>query len=236
MKLKEIMLNTPHNNEEAIDIIGDNHIFNSINTPLVPNAFDMSDENKISAIAKHFEKIMEIMGLDLGDDSLKGTPLRVAKMYINEIFSGLNPDNKPSVSTFDNTYKYQQMLVEKNIVFYSNCEHHFVPFFGHAHIGYISSGRVVGLSKLNRLVQYYAKRPQVQERLTMQVGEELKKSLNTDDVAIIMEAKHMCVASRGIKDTDSTTITSFYSGKFAEDKYKDEFLKYLNMNDLSKYY
>jgi GTP cyclohydrolase I len=157
---------------------------------------------------------MDVMGLDLTDDSLKGTPKRVAKMYIDEIFSGLNPANKPKVALFDNKYQYNQMLVEKNITFYSNCEHHFVPIIGKAHVAYMSSGKVIGLSKLNRIVQYYAKRPQVQERLTNQIAEELKGILETEDVAVIIDAKHLCVSSRGIKDDTSSTVTSYFGGKF----------------------
>ncbi|MCL4129525.1 UNVERIFIED_CONTAM: hypothetical protein GTU68_060755 [Idotea baltica] len=157
---------------------------------------------------------MDVMGLDLNDDSLQGTPKRVAKMYIDEIFSGLNPANKPKVALFDNKYQYNQMLVEKNITFYSNCEHHFVPIIGKAHVAYISSGKVIGLSKLNRIVQYYAKRPQVQERLTNQIAEELKAILDTEDVAVIIDAKHLCVSSRGIKDDTSSTVTSYFGGKF----------------------
>ncbi len=240
MKQNEIMLNTPLNGKNGHhveeDIIGDNHVLTNVNTPLLPSAFEKTDEEKIEIITKHMEGIMQTLGLDLSDDSLNGTPKRVAKMYVNEVFSGLNPANKPGVSTFENRYNYNQMLVEKNIIFYSNCEHHFVPFFGHAHVAYFSGGRVIGLSKLNRLVQYFAKRPQVQERLTNQIGEELKAALQTDDVAVIVEAKHLCVASRGIKDTDSTTITSFYSGKFAQQAHKDDFLKYMNINHLSSLY
>jgi GTP cyclohydrolase I len=170
---------------------------------------------------------MEILGLDLTDDSLAGTPYRVAKMYVKEIFSGLHPDRKPEVKLFDNTYGYDGMLVEKGISFYSNCEHHFVPIIGKAHVAYISNGKVIGLSKLNRIVQYFSKRPQVQERLTVQIGEELKKILGTEDVAVIIDAKHLCVSSRGIKDESSATVTSFYSGKFQEDATKSEFFKYL---------
>jgi GTP cyclohydrolase I len=174
-----------------------------------------------------FEEIMDVMGLDLTDDSLKGTPDRVAKMYIDEIFSGLNPKNKPKIALFDNKYHYNQMLVEKNITFYSNCEHHFVPIIGKAHIAYISSGKVIGLSKLNRIVQYYAKRPQVQERLTNQIGEELKSILGTEDVGVIIDAKHLCVSSRGIKDESSATVTSFYSGAFNSPVKVTEFNNYL---------
>jgi GTP cyclohydrolase I len=175
-------------------------------------------------ISGHFKEIMQILGLDLTDDSLKETPQRVAKMYVKEIFSGLNPANKPDITLFQNKYQYNQMLVEKNIELYSYCEHHFVPIIGKVHVAYMSNGTVIGLSKINRLVQYFAKRPQVQERLTNQIGEGLKKVLNTEDVAVITDAAHLCVASRGVKDTSSSTVTAYYSGKFLEEKVKNEFL------------
>ena len=235
MKQKETMLNTPHKNalnielsDIMIDEIGDNHISTSIDTPMRADAFDMSDSDKIKAIEKHFESIMDIMGLDRADDSLKGTPHRVEKMYIKEIFQGLNPANKPKMALFENKYKYQEMLVEKNISFYSTCEHHFVPIIGKAHLAYISSGKVIGLSKLNRLVEYFAKRPQVQERLTNQIGTDLQKILETNDVAVIIDAKHLCVASRGVEDDTSSTITAFYGGVFKTEDKKNEFLKYLS--------
>jgi GTP cyclohydrolase IA len=212
---------------EQEDLIGDEHIGTSAETPLRKDAFWLSDQEKISIIAKHFEQIMHTLGLDLSDDSLRGTPRRVAKMYVKEIFSGLNPDNKPDMALFDNKYKYKQMLVEKNITLYSNCEHHFVPIIGKAHVAYISAGKVIGLSKLNRLVQYYAKRPQVQERLTMQIANELKKVLKTEDVAVVIDATHLCVSSRGIKDTTSSTVTAEYSGAFLNNDTKNEFLKYI---------
>ncbi|WP_430929104.1 GTP cyclohydrolase I FolE [Polaribacter marinivivus] len=198
----------------SFEEIGDDHLFTGLETPMKPDAFKISDEKKKEKISILFEEIMNVMGLDLTDDSLKGTPKRVAKMYIDEIFSGLNPANKPKVALFDNKYQYNQMLVEKNITFYSNCEHHFVPIIGKAHVAYISSGKVIGLSKLNRIVQYYAKRPQVQERLTNQIAEELKGILETDDVAVIIDAKHLCVSSRGVKDDTSSTVTSYFGGKF----------------------
>lgn len=194
--------------------IGDDHLFTGLETPMKKDAFKLSDTEKKEKIASLFSEIMDVMGLDLSDDSLQGTPKRVAKMYIDEIFSGLNPANKPKVALFDNKYQYNQMLVEKNITFYSNCEHHFVPIIGKAHVAYISSGKVIGLSKLNRIVQYYAKRPQVQERLTNQIATELKTILNTEDVAVIIDAKHLCVSSRGIKDDTSSTVTSYFGGKF----------------------
>ncbi|MFO7671520.1 MAG: GTP cyclohydrolase I FolE [Bacteroidales bacterium] len=196
------------------DEIGDEHLFTGLETPMKPNAFEMSDEEKKYRIAGHFAEIMDILGLDLKDDSLKGTPQRVAKMYVEEIFSGLNPKNKPKAALFDNKYRYNQMLVEKNITLFSNCEHHFVPIMGVAHVAYISSGKVIGLSKLNRIVQYYAKRPQVQERLTNQIAHELMEILNTSDVAVIIDARHLCVSSRGVEDNSSSTVTTFYGGRF----------------------
>ena len=209
------------------DEIGDDHLYTGLNTPMKADAFKLSDTEKKQRIALLFEEIMDVMGLDLTDDSLKGTPDRVAKMYIDEIFSGLNPANKPKIALFDNKYQYNQMLVEKNISFYSNCEHHFVPIIGKAHVAYISSGKVIGLSKLNRIVQYYAKRPQVQERLTNQIAEELNKILETDDVAVIIDAKHLCVSSRGIKDESSATVTSYYGGKFNNSNKIAELQNYL---------
>jgi GTP cyclohydrolase I len=208
--------------------IGDDHLFTGLDTPLREDAFEISDEEKKEKIAILFEEIMNVMGLDLTDDSLKGTPKRVAKMYIDEIFSGLNPANKPKVALFDNKYQYNQMLVEKNITFYSNCEHHFVPIIGKAHVAYISSGKVIGLSKLNRIVQYYAKRPQVQERLTNQIAEELKSVLDTENVAVIIDAKHLCVSSRGIKDDTSSTVTAFYGGVFNSSQKITELQNYIN--------
>jgi len=237
MKQQEIMLNTLHNkeirmndlDELEVDELGNDHVSSATETPMRESAFILSDEQKIKKIEGYFREIMETLGLNLNDDSLSGTPHRVAKMYVKEIFNGLNPVNKPSVKLFDNKYQYNQMLVEKDITFYSNCEHHFVPFFGKAHVAYISSGKVIGLSKLNRIVNYYAKRPQVQERLTMQIAKELKNALNTEDIAVVIEASHLCVSSRGIKDDSSSTITSFYGGKFNEEQLKTEFFNYLNL-------
>lgn len=211
------------------DEIGDEHISTGIDTPMVSDAFDISDEEKIKNIEFHFKEIMKTMGLDLSDDSLKGTPHRVAKMYIQEIFSGLNPANKPKIALFENKYQYNQMLVEKDISFYSNCEHHFVPIYGKAHVAYISSGKVIGLSKLNRIVNYFAKRPQVQERLTMQIAKEMQEVLETENVAVIIDAKHLCVSSRGIKDTSSSTVSSFYGGQFLNEHTRNEFLKYIDL-------
>jgi len=208
--------------------IGDNHMLTSLDTPMKPNAFLTSDEEKKERIAFHFSEIMDTMGLDLNDDSLQGTPERVAKMFIDEIFSGLDPKNKPKIALFDNKYQYNQMLVEKNISFYSNCEHHFVPIIGKAHIAYISSGKVIGLSKLNRIVQYYARRPQVQERLTNQIAKELQEALQTDNIAVIIDAKHLCVSSRGIKDDTSATVTCFYGGVFQDHQKVIELQNFIN--------
>lgn len=226
MKLNETTLNIAVNNIEAI---GDEHISFSRDTPLREDAFEMDDQLKIELIAKHFREIMHVLGLDLNDDSLKGTPERVAKMYVKEIFSGLDPKNKPEPTLFENKYQYQQMLVEKDIQFYSNCEHHFVPIIGKAHVAYIANGKVVGLSKINRIVQYIAKRPQVQERMTVQIANELKEALQTDDVAVIIDAQHLCVSSRGIKDVSSSTVTAEYCGAFKNEETRNELFKYLNM-------
>jgi GTP cyclohydrolase IA len=199
----------------------------SFETPLKPNAFELNDEEKIELITGHFNNILNILGLDLTDDSLKDTPKRIAKMYVKEIFSGLNPANKPIPTLFENPYQYKEMLVEKNIEIFSNCEHHFVPITGKAHVAYISNGKVIGLSKLNRIVRYYSQRPQVQERLTIQIAEEIKRVMGTADVAVMIDASHHCVSSRGIRDSGSTTITTSFSGKFKEQATKDEFLKYI---------
>lgn len=212
-----------------IEEMGDQHVMTSIETPMRKDAFVMSDQEKKEKIEEKFRDIMEILGLDLNDDSLSGTPHRVAKMYVEEIFSGLNPANKPDVKLFDNKYQYNEMLVEKNITFFSNCEHHFVPIIGKAHVAYVSNGKVIGLSKLNRIVQYYAKRPQVQERLTIQIANELKQILGTDDVAVLIDAEHLCVSSRGVQDINSSTVTSYYGGVFEQDAKKNEFLKYLGL-------
>jgi len=236
MKQKETLLTTPLS-EQKIELshlimeeMGDEHKASSVDTPMRSDAFDKTDEEKIAIIEPHFRAIMETLGMDLNDDSLRGTPLRVAKMYVKELFQGLNPANMPSMTLFENKFQYNEMLVEKNINFYTNCEHHFVPFFGKAHVAYISSGKVIGLSKLNRLVEYFSKRPQVQERLTMQIGKALQTVLQTQDVAVFIDAKHLCVASRGVKDDSSNTITGFYGGKFQEENTKAEFLKYLDIN------
>ena len=210
--------------EELEELLGEQHASTSDDTPLRNGAFDITDEEKIRIVSSHFREIMNTLGLDLDDDSLKGTPRRVAKMFVKEIFSGLNPKNKPAIALFENKYRYDQMLVEKNITLYSNCEHHFVPIVGKAHVAYISSGKVIGLSKLNRLVQYYSKRPQVQERLTMQIANELQTILETESVAVVIDAVHLCVSSRGVQDTNSSTVTAHYSGKFKQEDTKSEFL------------
>jgi len=215
--------------QEFFEEQGNNHFSSNADTPLMPNAFDLSDEEKIALIEKDMTNIMTTLGLDLSDDSLKGTPHRVAKMFVKEMFGGLHPDRKPKSSNFENKYKYGEMLVEKNIVLYSTCEHHFLPIVGRAHVAYISNGTVIGLSKMNRIVEYFAKRPQVQERLTIQIVKEMQTILGTDNVACVIDAKHLCVNSRGIKDIESSTVTSEYGGIFKEDKYKREFLDYIQL-------
>ena len=218
------------NSLDIIDEVGDNHMLSSIDTPMRSDAFELSDEEKIAKIEADFEKIMHTLGLDLTDDSLKGTPKRVAKMFVNEIFGGLNPEKAPKASNFENKYHYTEMLVEKDITVYSTCEHHFLPIVGKAHVAYFSNGNVIGLSKMNRIVDYYSKRPQVQERLTIQVVKHLQKYLGTDDVACVIDAKHLCVNSRGIKDIQSSTVTSEFGGKFKDPEVRKEFLNYLRMN------
>lgn len=208
----------------------DDHLYSSAKTPLRDDAFDMSDEEKIQKIQENVYQILETLGMDLTDDSLKGTPKRVAKMYVKEIFGGLNPVFKPKASTFENSYKYGEMLVEKNIVLYSTCEHHLLPIIGRAHVAYISNGKVIGLSKMNRIVDFYAKRPQVQERLNMQIVQSLQEALGTDDVACVIDAKHLCVNSRGIRDIESSTVTAEYGGKFKEESVRREFLDYIQLN------
>jgi len=213
-----------------IEEIGDNHIGSSTENPIRKDAFDLSDKEKISLIQDDVKRMLETLGMDLSDDSMKGTPLRVAKMFVNEIFDGLHPDKKPKASVFKNNYKYGEMLVEKNITLYSTCEHHLLPIVGRAHVAYISNGTVIGLSKMNRIVDYFAKRPQVQERLTMQIVEELQNALGTKDVACVIDAKHLCVNSRGIRDIESSTVTSEFGGKFKEASIKREFLDYIKLD------
>src|SRR6056297_546137 len=216
--------------EDHFEQIGEDHISSSEETPLRKDAFILSDEEKIERIKGSVREILLTLGMDLEDDSLKGTPNRVAKMFVKEIFGGLHPDKKPNSSTFDNKYKYGEMLVEKNITLYSTCEHHLLPIVGRAHIAYISGGSVVGLSKMNRVVDYFAKRPQVQERMNIQIVKELQKVLGTEDVACVIDAKHLCVNSRGIRDIDSSTVTAEYGGKFKEEATRREFLDYINLD------
>jgi GTP cyclohydrolase I len=222
MKIEKLTL-------ENEDLCGDNHVGSSAQTPLRSNAFDLDDDQKIELIQEKVGEILHTLGMDLTDDSLKGTPKRVAKMFVKEIFSGLHPDNKPKASTFDNKYKYGEILVEKNITLYSTCEHHLLPIVGKAHVAYISNETVVGLSKMNRIVQYYAQRPQVQERLTLQIVEELQKVLNTKDVACVIDAKHLCVNARGISDISSSTVTAEFGGVFKQQDKKQEFLDYIKI-------
>lgn len=226
---KEFDMNIADGIDDQIDTLGDNHIGTSSETPMREDAFDMTDKEKIEKIEAHFRQIMETLGLDLSDDSLAGTPRRVAKMYVNEIFGGLNPAIEPKSSTFENKYGYAEMLVEKNITVYSTCEHHFLPIVGKAHVAYFSNGRVIGLSKMNRIVDYYAKRPQVQERMTMQVVKHLQEVLDTEDVACVIDAKHLCVNSRGIRDIQSSTVTAEFGGKFKDAQVKQEFLDYIKL-------
>jgi GTP cyclohydrolase I len=218
------------NNADFQDEIGDNHIATNAQNPIRKDAFAISDEEKIELIKKDVENILSTLGIDLTDDSMKGTPNRVAKMFVKELFGGLNPIKKPKASTFENNYKYGEMLVEKNITLYSTCEHHLLPIIGKAHVAYISNGRVIGLSKMNRIVDHYAKRPQVQERLTMQIVQELQIALGTEDVACVIDAKHLCVNSRGIKDIESSTVTSEFGGKFKNEQTRREFLDYIRMD------
>ncbi len=216
--------------EERIEAMGNDHVASSESTPMREDAFVLTDEEKTERIKENVREIMLTLGLDLDDDSLKGTPLRVAKMYVSEIFSGLHPVRKPKSSTFKNKYKYGEMLVEKNITLYSTCEHHLLPIVGKAHIAYISGGTVVGLSKMNRIVDYFAKRPQVQERLNIQIVRELQQVLGTEDVACVIDAKHLCVNSRGIRDIESSTVTAEYGGKFKDEAVRREFLDYINLD------
>ena len=207
-------------NDETINEIGENHIGTSAQTPLRADAFQLSDQEKIEKIQESVKDILLTLGMDLTDDSLQGTPKRVAKAFVNEIFMGLNPKNKPKPSTFENNYNYGEMLVEKNIIVYSTCEHHLLPIIGRAHVAYISNGRVIGLSKMNRIVEYFAKRPQVQERLTMQVVQAMQEALGTKDVACVIDAKHLCVNSRGINVIERITITAEFGGIFEENEPK----------------
>jgi GTP cyclohydrolase I len=242
MKLNGTSSNTPlnRNDRDGLDVdhllfdeMGDDHHTSSIDTPMRPDAFELDDDVKVDLIEDHFREIMNILGLDLTDDSLKGSPRRVAKMFVKEVFRGLNPDNKPKATLFDNKFRYNEMLVEKDITVQTYCEHHFVPILGKAHVAYVSSGKVIGLSKLNRIVEYFSKRPQVQERLTVQIAEELKRVLETDDVAVIIDAKHLCVSTRGVQDITSSTVTSSYGGKFENEATRQELLRYISSTDIT---
>jgi len=215
---------------DSITDKSEDHFSSNPKTPLRSDAFDKTDDEKIKIIEKKVLTILETIGMDMTDDSLKGTPLRVAKMFVKETFGGLHPDNKPKASIFKNSYKYGEMLVEKNITLYSTCEHHLLPIVGKAHLAYISNGSVIGLSKMNRIVDYYAKRPQVQERLTLQIVKELQDVLGTQDVACVIDAKHLCVNSRGINDIASSTVTSEFGGLFNNEEKKREFLDYIKLD------
>jgi GTP cyclohydrolase IA len=202
----------------------------SNNNNVNDNYLNLSEEDKINKISDSFKEIMLTLGLDLNDDSLKETPNRVAKMYVQELFSGLDESKMPDSSLFINNYSYNSMLIEKDIELYSICEHHFVPIIGKAHVAYIAKDNIIGLSKINRIVRYFSRRPQVQERLTKQIVDALKRILNIEDIACVIDAKHLCVNMRGVKDTQSSTITAVYSGKFQKDNIKQEFLQYINKN------
>lgn len=225
-KNKKSVKNVPVDQEIAEEI-GDNHEATSLITPMRKDAFDLTDDQKIAIIEEHFTSIMHALGLDLNDESLSGTPYRVAKMYVKEIFNGLKPDNKPVARKFGNKYAYKDMVVVKNINVTSFCEHHFLPFVGKAHVAYISTGKVIGLSKINRIVDYFSRRPQVQERLTLQIADELINALESDDVAVFLECKHLCVSTRGIKDRQSSTVTTEYSGKFRKEGSQQRFIDYI---------
>jgi len=218
--------------KKQVEITGDNHFSTNIETPLRADAFNKTDDEKIEKIQHYFKMIMEEIGLDITDDSLSGTPYRVAKMYVKELFYGLNPANKPKLSTFENKYGYKKMLVEQYINIDSACEHHFLPIVGHAHVAYIPKDKVIGLSKINRLVDYYARRPQVQERLVLQILNDLQDVLETKDVLISVTAKHLCVSSRGIKDQSSFTTTLEYGGSFSKPEIRNEFLKIIEKESL----
>lgn len=232
MKKNKNSLNSviENNTNQDAEIIGDDHIGTAVQTPLRDDAFDLSDDEKIEKIQEHFGEIMKTLGLDLTDESLSGTPYRVAKMYVNEIFQGLNPKNRPDAKKFGNKYEYGDLVVVKNINVTSFCEHHFLPFLGKAHVAYKSSGRVIGLSKINRMVDYYSRRPQVQERLTLQIADELQGALETEDVAVFVESKHFCVSTRGIKDRESSTVTTEYRGDFKEEITQQRFIDYIRTN------
>lgn len=217
---------------DKIEELGDAHLGTSVDTPMRADAFAKSDDQKIESIQFHFQKIMEELGLDLADDSLSGTPYRFAKMYVKELFYGLDPKKKPKLSSFENKYGYNKMLIESNITIDSACEHHFLPIQGFAHVAYIPNERVIGLSKINRLVDYYSHRPQVQERLCLQILKDLQKALNTESVLVMISSKHLCVSSRGIKDKSSYTTTIEYGGAFEDANRRNEFFSGLKLEKL----
>lgn len=213
------------NELNAINHLNGHSLSGSCSHEIVENLIFKTEGNseKISLIQEKFGEIMQVLGLDLSDTSLKDTPSRVAAMFVNEIFSGLDPANEPKITLFENSYKYSEMLVEKEIPVYSYCEHHFVPIIGKAAIAYFPEKYVIGLSKLNRIVNYFSKRPQVQEKLTVQIAGYLKDVLQTENVAVRINAKHLCIASRGIEHEGSSVITNSYNGKFMLQEVKNEF-------------
>lgn len=213
---------------------GDLHNSINPNTPIDVDKVKLPDDEKIEKIEEKIRDILDVLGLDLNDQSIEGTPYRVARMWVKELFFGLKEENKPIVSTFKNDYHYDEMVMAKNIGLHSTCEHHLLPIVGKAHIAYYSRKDVIGLSKINRIVNYYAKRPQVQERLTSQIAHEIKNSLGTLDVACLIDAKHMCVNSRGVKDVGCSTVTSTYLGKFQQVEIKKEFLHQISIESNTK--
>lgn len=199
------------------EILNCNGHHSMLKNPLLDEAFDIDDNLKIELLTEKFKDIIKILGLDINNDSIKDTPNRIAKMYVNEVFSGLNPENKPEITVFKNEYEYNTPLMELNIPFTSFCEHHFVPIQGTANIAYIPNDFVIGLSKIHRLVDFYAKRPQVQERLTMQILQGLSSTIDTKDIGVVLKASHCCISCRGVEDIGSSTLTSIFWGKIKSD-------------------
>lgn len=189
-----------------------------------------SKQEKIELISSSVRGILEILGMDLTDDSLQGTPLRVAKMFVNEIFMGLDPQCKPKASTFENKYRYGEILVEKNITLYSICDCHLQPIVGKAHVGYISKGTVLGLSKMNRMVDYFARKPQTLEHIAFEVVKELQENLKTDDVICVIDAKYLCQKNNEEKSRKGTVLTFECGGVFKEETKKNDFISYVAMN------
>lgn len=206
-----------------------NHLVKcGVETPVIENNLDRKE--KIGLIEQHFTEIMKTLGLDLSDDSLMETPKRVAKMYTNEIFWGLDYEAFPKCTAVDNKMKYDEMVVERNVNVQSNCEHHFVVIDGFATVAYIPNQKVLGLSKINRIVEYFSKRPQIQERLTEQVYHALQYILETDNIAVVINAQHFCVKSRGVEDTGSSTVTSKLGGVFKTDNnVRTEFMRLVSV-------